>query len=217
MAATSDKPARARRPAGRVPASRARRQPRTKIERVAAILDGLYGPRRNQPGGDPLDGLVGTILSQHTSDVNSERAHRSLRAAFPTWEAVLDAPDDALADAIRGGGLAGIKARRIKEVLARVLAERGDFDLAFLADLPLDEARAWLRALPGVGPKTAACVLLFDLGRPALPVDTHVHRVAKRLGLIGPRVSAEAAHTVLEAQLAPEDVFAFHVNVWYSQ
>ncbi len=189
----------------------------SKIARVFALLEEVYGRRRVRPGGDPLDGLIGTILSQHTSDVNSARAHRNLRAAFPDWGAVLDAPDEALIAAIRSGGLAGIKARRIKEVLARVAAARGDFDLGFLADLPLDEARAWLTGLPGVGPKTAACTLLFNLGRPALPVDTHVHRVARRLGLIGPRVSAEAAHAILEAQLAPEQVYSFHVKTYATQ
>jgi endonuclease-3 len=183
-----------------------------KIARVFALLEATYGARRGRPGGDPLDGLIGTILSQHTSDVNSGRAHRSLRAAFPDWATVLAAPDEAVADAIRSGGLAALKARRIKEVLARVFAARGDFDLGFLADLPLPEARAWLVALPGVGPKTAACTLLFNLGRPALPVDTHVHRVTRRLGLIGPRVSAEAAHEALEAQLEPEQIYSFHVN-----
>ena len=185
----------------------------TKIGRVFALLEETYDAPRGQPGGDPLDGLVGTILSQHTSDVNSSRAHRSLRATFPDWALVLAAPDEDLADAIRSGGLANLKARRIKEVLARVAAERDDFDLAFLADLPLDEARAWLQALPGVGPKTAACTLLFNLGRPALPVDTHVHRVTKRLGLIGPRGGAAAAHALLEAQLAPDQIYAFHVNM----
>ena len=183
----------------------------TKMARVLALLAAAYGMPENHPTGDALDGLVGTILSQHTSDVNSGRAHRALRAAFPTWRAVLDAQEDAIAAAIRSGGLASLKARRIKDVLARVAAEHPDFDLGFLARLPLADARAWLEALPGVGPKTAACVLLFDLGRPALPVDTHVHRVARRLGLIGARVGAAAAHPMLEAQLRPEQVYACHV------
>jgi endonuclease-3 len=184
----------------------------TKSARVFAVLEAAYGVKQNQPSGDPLDGLIATILSQSTSDVNSHRAHQALRAAFPNWHAVLAAPNAVLVDVIRGGGLANLKARRIKDALAAILAERGNFDLSFLATLPLDEARAWLTSLPGVGPKTAACVLLFDLGRPALPVDTHVHRVARRLGLIGPRVSAEAAHTVLQAQLPPEQVYEFHLN-----
>lgn len=185
----------------------------TKIEGVVALLDALYGPRVNHPSDDPLDGLIGTILSQATSDTNSARAHRALRAAFPVWHAMEDTPDDVLAAVIRSGGLANLKARRIKDVLAAIVRERGDFDLTFLADMPLDEARSWLQSLPGVGPKTAACVLLFDLGRPALPVDTHVHRVARRLGLIGPKVSAEAAHSMLEAALPPERVYTFHIHL----
>jgi endonuclease III len=185
----------------------------TKIAQIYRILEATYGIKQLHPSGDPLDGLIGTILSQSTTDVNSRRAHQALRAAFPNWQAVLAATDAVLADVIRRGGLANLKARRIKDALAAILAERGDFDLGFLATLPLEEARAWLTSLPGVGPKTAACVLLFDLGRPALPVDTHVHRVARRLGLIGPRVSAEAAHTVLQAQLRPEQVYEFHLNM----
>lgn len=188
-------------------------QGESKIQRVYAILEETYGERHNDPSFDPLDGLIGTILSQATSDVNSHRAHRALRAAYPDWDAVLATPDDELANVIRSGGLADLKARRIKDVLATIRAERGDLDLAFLADLPLDDALAWLRHLPGVGPKTAACVLMFDLDRPALPVDTHVHRVSRRLGLIGPRVSAEKAHAALQAQLAPEQVYEFHVNM----
>ncbi len=184
-----------------------------KIGRCYNALREAYGERRNRPGHDPLDGLIGTILSQATSDVNSSRAHRALRAAFPDWETVLDTPDEIVADAIRSGGLANLKARRIKETLAALKERRGDLDLAFLDDLSLEEALAWLRGLPGVGPKTAACVLLFDLGRPALPVDTHVHRVSRRLGLIGPKVNAERAHGELQAQLRPEQVYEFHLNM----
>lgn len=183
------------------------------VARVLARLNATYGAKRVVPDGDPLGGLVGTILSQATSDINSGRAYASLRAAFPTWESVVDAPEEALADAIRSGGLANVKARRIQETLRAILADRGDFDLDFLADLPLADARRWLTALPGVGPKTAACVLLFDLGRPALPVDTHVHRVSRRLGLIGAQVGAATAHDVLQAQLAPEDIYGFHINL----
>lgn len=185
----------------------------SKIAEVYRVLETTYGERHNDPSGDPLDGLIGTILSQATSDVNSGRAHRALHAAYTTWDDVLAAPDDELADVIRSGGLANLKARRIKDVLGAILEDRGDLDLAFLNNLPLDDALAWLRRLPGVGPKTAACVLMFDLDRPALPVDTHVHRVSRRLGLIGPKVSAERAHSALQAQLAPEQVYQFHVNM----
>ncbi len=185
----------------------------TKIGQVYALLETQYGRKHNKPDHDPLDGLVGTILSQATSDINSGRAHRALRAAYPDWEAVLAAPEEQLADVIRSGGLANLKARRIRETLAALKEAQGKLDLAVLDDLSLEDALAWLRRLPGVGPKTAACVLLFDLGRPALPVDTHVHRIAKRLGLIGPKVSAERAHSELQAQLEPEQVYEFHLNM----
>jgi endonuclease-3 len=184
-----------------------------KVAYVLAVLNRTYGEKTLVPDGDPLGGLIGTILSQATSDINSSRAYSALRAAFPTWDEVLAAPEEAVADAIRSGGLANLKARRIQETLGAILAERGDLDLGFLAELPTDEARKWLTALPGVGPKTAACVLLFDLGLPVLPVDTHVHRVTRRLGLIGPRVGAGAAHDVLQAQLAPGDIYGCHINL----
>lgn len=116
-----------------------------------------------------------------------------------------------IAAAIKSGGLGNVKAPRLKAVVREIGARRGELSLDFLAELPLEEAKAWLRSLPGVGPKTAACVLLFALGRPALPVDTHVARVAKRLGLIPERASAENAHGLLEAMLSPEQVYPFHV------
>jgi endonuclease-3 len=188
------------------------------VARILAILDATYGPKMVSPDDDPLGGLIGTILSQATSDINSGRAYAALRTAFPTWEEVLDAPEELVAEAIRSGGLANLKARRIQETLGAILTARGALDLDFLAELPLAEARKWLTGLPGVGPKTAACVLLFNLGRPALPVDTHVHRVSRRLGLIGARVSAEAAHDVLQAQVVPERVYDFHVNlIWHGR
>ncbi len=178
-------------------------------------LHAAYGPRRWRRHLPPLDELILTVLSQHTSDANTARAFQSLRARFPTWEAVRSAPTTEVADAIRSGGLADLKAPRIQAILDSVLEERGTLDVDHLAGLPLDEARRWLVTLNGVGPKTAACVLLFSLGKPALPVDTHVHRVAKRLGLIGPEVSADQAHAVLEAALGGDRdrVYAFHVNM----
>jgi endonuclease-3 len=136
-----------------------------------------------------------------------------MRARFPTWEAVRTAPEGDLAASIRSGGLANLKARRIKRCLDAIVERFGGLDLSVLASADLDEARARLRELPGVGPKTAACVLLFSLGRPAIPVDTHVHRVSRRLGLIGPKTSAEAAHAALERVVPPEDAYAFHVGL----
>lgn len=165
------------------------------------------------PDGDPVGELVGTILSQNTSDINSSRAYDDLRRAFPSWEQVRSAPEDALAAAIRSGGLANIKARRIKQCLDAIVTRYGALDLSALEHADVSDARAALRSLPGVGPKTAACVLLFSLGRPAIPVDTHVHRVSGRLGLIGPKISADAAHLVLEDLVAAEDAYAFHVGL----
>jgi endonuclease-3 len=178
---------------------------------VLARLRAHYGrPERHRTDG-ALAQLVQTILSQNTSDVNTERAFASLWARFGDWKAILAAPTSAVADAIRSGGLAEIKAPRIQGVLAAIEQDRGELSLEFLADLPLDEARSYLTSLGGVGPKTAACVLLFALGMPALPVDTHVHRVSKRLGLIGERISAEAAHRLLEAAIPPADMFDAHM------
>jgi endonuclease-3 len=187
---------------------------RERAQRIFAILADTYGvPVRREDRDDPLDELIGTILSQHTSDVNSHAAFASLKRRFPTWEAANAAPEGEIATAIRSGGLANVKAARIKRVLATLEQTCGKLDLDWLADLPLEEARSALTGLEGVGPKTAACVLLFSLGLPALPVDTHVHRVAGRLGLIPPKMAAKPAHTFLERLILPEQVFAYHVNL----
>jgi endonuclease-3 len=178
---------------------------------VLARLRPRVGELHWRPHGDAVAELVLTILSQHTNDTLSGKAFARLLAEFPDWDAIADAPTDAVAAAIRDGGLARQKAPRIQAVLRRIRAERGGYDLGFLRALPLDEAKRWLQGLPGVGPKTAACVLMFALGRPALPVDTHVYRVSRRLGLIGARVTEARAHAVLEPLVPPEDVFAFHV------
>jgi len=162
---------------------------------------------------DPISELVSTILSQNTNDVNRDRAFERLRERFPTWEAVRDADVDEVKEAIRVSGLANHKAPAIQRALRYITDRRGDLCLDFLRELPISDAKAWLTAIRGVGPKTAAIVLLFSLGRPAFPVDTHVHRVTGRLGLIGPKVSREQAHEILEA-LLPEDLYyAFHLNV----
>ena len=171
-----------------------------------------------RPHGDPMTELVLTILSQNTSDTNSGRAFMRLRERFPAWDALRDAPVAEIEGAIAVGGLARQKAPRIKASLQAVYDARGGWDLEFLRELPMEEAKAWLRTLKGVGPKTAACVLMFALGRPALPVDTHVHRVAQRLGLVpakasAEKASAEKAHDILEALLAPEEVYPFHISL----
>ena len=187
--------------------------PRWSPAEIIEILDGAYGRAPQQASADPLFELVLTLLSQHTSDHNSGEAMHRLVERFPTWDAVLAAPVEAVEEAIRPGGLAPTKSKRLVALLAEVRQRRPDWDLGFLATLPLDEAKAWLTSIHGVGPKTAACVLLFALGRPALPVDTHVERVAKRLGLVPAKMPADRAHDALESMLRPEEVYAFHVDL----
>jgi endonuclease III len=181
------------------PPAALRRRARTVLNRLRKRYGELLPPRRS----DPLEELVLTVLSQHTSDVNAERAFESLRAAFPSWDEVARAPTRAIADAIRSGGLADTKAPRIRAILREVAERRGAFDLSYLAGLSDEEARSELLSLPGVGPKTAAVVLSFSLERDAMPVDTHVHRVTGRLGLVPPTASAERADRILH-DLVPE-------------
>ena len=181
------------------------------MEQILYLLISEYGERDWRPHDSPLNVLVQTILSQNTSDANSRRAFHSLLASFPSWEDVASADVYRIASAIKGGGLSEVKARYIKQALGEIRQKRGRLELDFLNELPLEEARDWLKALPGVGTKTANCVFLFSLGRPALPVDTHVYRVAKRLGLIDAKATVEKAHKMLESLVPADKVYAFHV------
>jgi endonuclease-3 len=192
-----------------------RRARRRAIEVVLERLGDRYGhPPWAGPRVDAVSELVLTILSQNTADVNSFRAFTALRARYASWPDVLAAPIDELEEVLRPGGLAPTKSRRIQVVLAEVeRATSGSWDLGFLGEWPLEEAREWLTGLPGIGRKTAAIVLLFGFGRPALPVDTHVHRVALRLGLIPPRTDVERAHLLLEAALQADEMYPFHVEL----
>lgn len=178
---------------------------------VIELLSARYGDVPQRPRRDPIDELVLGVLSQNTSDTNSGWAFAQLKRAFPRWQDIIEAPAAEVEEAIRPGGLAPTKSLRIKAMLAEILKRRGSFDLSFLREMPLDEAEAWLRSLPGVGPKTAAVVLLFSLGRPAFPVDTHVHRVLRRLGLVPAGASATQAQALWQARLAPEEVLPFHM------
>ena len=179
---------------------------------IHKLLLSKYGERQWRPI-DPVSALVSTILSQNTNDVNRDRAFARLRDGYPGWLAVRDAPIDELVETIRPAGLAPTKAPRIQEALRRITGSNGDVSLGFLRDLPLDEARRWLVGIRGVGPKTAAIVLLFAMGRPAFPVDTHIHRVARRLGLIPAKTSRKKAHILLEELLPPEIYYTLHINI----
>jgi len=161
----------------------------------------------------PVDELVSTILSQNTNDTNRDRAFNVLRGKFPSWEAVRDAPTGEVFDAIRPAGLANQKGPRIQQVLREITAERGGLDLSFLAEMPLEAARAWLMKFKGVGPKTAAIVLCFSLGRPAFPVDTHIYRVTGRIGLRPGKMTVEDAHMHLEKVFPPETYYVAHLNI----
>jgi endonuclease-3 len=183
------------------------------IEKVIELLEQEYGPCKWQPDRDSIDVLIGTILSQNTSDANSGRAFTSLRTSFDSWEAVSSAPAEHIARVIKSGGLSQIKAVRIKQVLEQIEREQGRISLDSLKRKSMAEAEAYLMRLPGVGHKTARCVLLFSLGKPSLPVDTHVFRVAKRLGLIDSRVSIEKAHSLLQEQIPPSKVYQFHIQM----
>ncbi|HUG14425.1 MAG TPA: endonuclease III [Thermomicrobiales bacterium] len=181
---------------------------------ASVVVDALrssYGPPVRRAPRPAIDELIMTILSQHTSDINTERAYTSLRARFPRWEDVADAAVEDIADAIRSGGLANVKAVTIHSVLSTILERTGGLDLDALALMQTHDALAWLTSLRGVGPKTAACVLLFSMDRPAMPVDTHVHRVSLRLRLVPPGTSAELAPALLEACIPPDSMYDAHM------
>ena len=185
----------------------------TLARQVHQTLLEYYGQPTWREPLPPVDELVSTILSQNTNDINRDRAFNSLRERFPRWELVRDAPPAAVVEAIRMAGLANQKGPRIQQVLQEITLERGSLDLDFLANLPLEEARAWLMKHKGVGPKTAAIVLQFSLGRPAFPVDTHIYRVTGRLGLRPDKMSVEDTHTWLESLFPPDSYYAAHLNL----
>lgn len=172
-----------------------------------------YGRPTWRPHYRPMDELVLTLLSQNTSDLNSGRAFEALKVRYPTWKSVLDAPVEELAETIRSGGLAQRKAPRIQKALRRILQERGEFNLDFLADLPLDEAMRWLTSFDGIGHKTASIVMLFCFNKPAFPVDTHVGRVTRRLGLAEPQDSEEKIKGIWERLVPPEWFYPLHLNL----
>ena len=173
----------------------------------------VLGKRRRKRPLDPIAQLVSTILSQNTNDTLRDQAFNSLRRRFPTWEQVRDAPTEEVIEAIKIAGLSKQKGPHIQQALRRISEARGELTLDFLREKSVEEAREWLTASKGVGPKTAAIILLFSLGMPAFPVDTHIHRVTKRLGLIPQNASREKAHELLQDLLPPEAYYDFHLNV----
>ena len=170
----------------------------------------LYGRPLNEPHGHPIAELIKTVLSQHTNDRNRDRAFAALRERFPTWVQVRDAPLGEVEEAIRPGGLGPQKAPRIQSILRR-LGEPPDLDWTEAA--PREESLGFLLSLPGVGRKTAACVLIFSWGIPEIPVDVHIHRVGGRLGLFAPGASLERAHEEMLAIVDPEDAYELHMNL----
>lgn len=186
---------------------------KAKYEPVAKILGEFYGTPLWRRSTSAMDELISCILSQNTSDINRDRGFNALKARYPNWHTVMTAPLDELIDTIRPAGLSRQKAPRIQAILQHILNERGEFNIDFLENLPLDEAKAWLTALHGIGPKTAAIVLCFSFNRPAFPVDTHVHRVGQRIGLLPEGISADKAHDVMGAIVPGEAHYAFHINL----
>lgn len=189
------------------------RQHRTAVALILRRLEHAYGPVEPPEQRPVLDELIATILSQSTTDTNSGAAFRQLQQRFRDWDQARQAPVRQIADAIRIGGLADQKAPRIKGLLQQLHADHGRLSLEFLHDWPVDRASDCLRQFPGVGPKTIACVLLFACRKPILPVDTHVHRVSQRLGLIGPGTTAVKAHEELARRVPSRRVLDFHIQL----
>ncbi len=177
-----------------------------------ALLD-KYGSPTWRPHLSPVGELVSTILSQNTNDTNRDLAYESLTEQFPTWESVRDAPEDKIMQAIKTAGLANQKGPAIQNALREITSARGQIELDFLRSKSPQQALEWLVKLKGVGPKTASIVLLFSLGMPAFPVDTHVFRVTGRVGIRPKKMSADKAHTYLAELFPVESYYPVHLNL----
>jgi len=194
------------------PPSRGRRGAAQRAQEVLSRLQKAYGRPRNTDRRPPLDELVLTVLSQHTNDRNRDRAYALLRGRYPRWEDVLTATDSAVAGTIRAGGLANQKAARIRRILRQIQDERGELSLEFLRRWPLDRVAEYLGSFKGVGEKTVNCVLLFSLNKRAFPVDTHIHRLALRLGFAPQGTDAAVAHRRMHDLVPQRDYFPAHMN-----
>ena len=184
-----------------------------KINMAIQLLEEKYGEIEWELRRDPMSELIYTILSQHTSDINSIRAFNNLIKKFKSFELIKDVPIEDIEAQIYTGGLAKIKASRIKEVLKIIYLDIGSFDISFLSEMDIIAAKSWLKSLPGIGPKTAAIVLCFSFGMPVMPVDTHIFRLSKRLDFIDNKVNADDAHEILEEMIMPKKIFSFHMNL----
>lgn len=189
-------------------------QKQEKYRKIAPLLEDVYG-RKHWKRHDGMDELISCILSQSTTDANRDRGFDALKRQYETWEQVHHAPTDELIETIRPAGLANSKAPYIQGSLESIFEERGAYNIDFIETMPVDEAKVWLQNLPGVGPKTAAIVLCFAYNRPAFPVDTHVHRLGKRIGLLPEKISANKAHEHMEAVVPSEEYYAFHLQLIY--
>jgi endonuclease III len=189
-------------------------QLRVKALEVYERLLKTHGEHPLIPRREPMHELISTILSHRTTQSNEDKAYKNMWTRFDSWEAIRDAPVDELTKALEPANFPEVKAPYIKEALTRIYAARGEPSLDFLRDMPVNEALEWLMDLPGVGIKTASLVLLFCFAMPVMPVDSHVHRVTQRIGLIGPKVTPNAAHVQLLALLPPDPhvLFNFHIN-----
>ncbi len=188
-------------------------RPGVKYQAVYRTLAEVYGEPSWRQHLPPVDELVSTILSQSTSDLNRDKGFNALKERYPDWESVMNAPEGDVIETIRSAGLANQKGPRIQAALRYIKQDHGKISLDFLDALSLEEANRWLLSIKGVGPKTAAIILLFAFGRPAFPVDTHVHRITKRLGLISPKVTADKAHEILQNMGEEDTFYPFHLNL----
>jgi endonuclease-3 len=184
-----------------------------KAQKVYQILFRFYGQPTWRNPLTPLDELMSTILSQNTNDRNRDAAFLNLKNIFPFWEQVRDAPQEEVINAIRSAGLANQKGTRMQSILQQITLERGNLDLAFLAEQPAEKARQWLLRFKGVGPKTASIVLQFSLNHSAFPVDTHIYRVSGRLGLRPLKMNVEKTHELMEQLINPNQYSTAHLNI----
>jgi len=183
------------------------------VRYIIQNLERAYGVPENKRASDPLDMLVSVILSQATSDVNSRRTFAALKRRFPTWDAALRAREATIAATIKAGGLANQKAKVIKHLLRQIKTEHGTLDLSFLHEMTADEAAKYLSQFRGAGPKTVACTLLFACRKDVFPLDTHIFRVLRRVGLIPQKCSDARAHEIMNALVPPGKFYSFHVNL----